>query len=56
MTFQNLPQNDPLKRRPSIEKARNEILWEPKISLNIGLKKTIEYFKNIYPEFIKNKN
>ena len=56
MTFQNLPHNDPLKRRPSIEKARNEILWEPKISLNIGLDKTIEYFKNIYPEFNKNKN
>ena len=37
-------------RRPSIEKARCELLWEPKIPLNIGLDKTIQYFKNIYPE------
>ena len=50
MTFQNLPQNDPVRRRPSIEKARCELLWEPKIPLNIGLDKTIQYFKNIYPE------
>ena len=53
MTFKNLPHNDPLRRRPSIEKARIELLWEPKISLNIGLDKTIQYFKNIYPELSK---
>lgn len=53
MSFKPLPHNDPLRRRPSIEKAKNELHWEPKISLNIGLDKTIQYFKNIYHELNK---
>jgi len=40
-----LPQDDPKKRKPDIEKAKKIIDWQPKISLEEGLKKTIKYFK-----------
>lgn len=40
-----LPQDDPKKRRPDITKARELLDWEPKVSLEVGLQKTIEYFK-----------
>lgn len=43
--FRPLPQDDPLKRRPDITLAKKELGWEPKIPLEEGLKKTIEYFR-----------
>ena len=42
-----LPQDDPLQRRPDISKAKSLLNWEPKVSVDIGLQKTIDYFKNI---------
>jgi UDP-glucuronate decarboxylase len=42
-----LPQDDPKQRKPNIEKAKRILGWEPKISLEEGLKKTIDYFRNI---------
>lgn len=39
-----LPADDPLQRRPDIAKARTLLGWEPKINLDQGLDKTIEYF------------
>ncbi len=42
----NLPENDPKVRKPDITLAKNIIKWEPKIKLNDGLKKTINYFYN----------
>ena len=42
-----LPKDDPLKRKPSIELAKKEIDWEPKIDLDDGLNKTIKYFKKV---------
>ncbi|MDA3793085.1 MAG: SDR family oxidoreductase [Elusimicrobia bacterium] len=39
-----LPVNDPKVRQPDITLAREKLGWEPKISLDEGLKKTIEYF------------
>lgn len=42
-----LPIDDPKVRRPNIDKAKALLKWEPKISLEEGLKKTIEYFKNL---------
>jgi len=39
-----LPADDPLQRKPNIEKARKILGWEPKIQLDAGLKKTIAYF------------
>ena len=40
-----LPQDDPVQRKPVIELAREELGWEPKISLKQGLKKTILYYQ-----------
>jgi len=34
-------------RRPDITKARQVLGWEPKVSLEQGLKETVEYFKSI---------
>jgi UDP-glucuronate decarboxylase len=42
--FMDLPKDDPKKRFPDITKAKNILKWEPKIALNDGLDKTIEYF------------
>ncbi len=42
-----LPTDDPLKRRPDITKAKKLLEWEPKVSLEDGLTKTIEYFKGL---------
>lgn len=47
LKFQPLPEDDPLQRQPDITLARKELLWEPKIPLDHGLQKTIEYFKSI---------
>jgi dTDP-glucose 4,6-dehydratase len=45
ITFQELPTDDPRRRRPDITKARNLLGWEPKVSLEEGLALTIEWFK-----------
>jgi UDP-glucuronate decarboxylase len=44
--FAPLPQDDPEKRRPDISLARKVCGWSPKISLEEGLPKTIDYFEN----------
>jgi UDP-glucuronate decarboxylase len=43
----DLPKDDPTKRKPDIELAKKTLNWEPKINLDSGLEKTIEYFKNM---------
>lgn len=42
-----LPQDDPLQRRPNIEKAKALLGWEPVISLREGLIRTIEHFETV---------
>lgn len=42
-----LPQDDPKQRRPDITMAESVLEWKPNIALDEGLKKTIEYFKNV---------
>jgi UDP-glucuronate decarboxylase len=42
-----LPPDDPTQRQPDIWLARKELDWEPKIPLEDGLKRTIEYFTSI---------
>ncbi len=44
--YKPLPKDDPHKRRPDITVAMKNLNWQPKISLNDGLDKTISYFKN----------
>lgn len=38
-------ENDPMRRRPDITKAKTVLGWEPKVDLEEGLAKTIEYYK-----------
>ena len=45
--FKDLPQDDPKQRQPDITLAKKELDWEPKIKLEDGLVKTIEYFRKI---------
>ncbi|MCD4698768.1 MAG: SDR family oxidoreductase [Bacteroidales bacterium] len=47
LVFEPLPEDDPMQRQPDITLARKELKWEPKISLEEGLKPTIAYFKSI---------
>lgn len=42
-----LPQDDPKQRKPDIHRAKIILGWEPKINLDVGLVKTIDYFRNI---------
>tara|TARA_B100002052_G_C15878925_1_gene598274 strand:- start:686 stop:1633 length:948 start_codon:yes stop_codon:yes gene_type:complete len=46
ITYQDLPENDPLKRKPDIDMANKVLEWMPIHNLDFGLKKTIDYFKN----------
>jgi UDP-glucuronate decarboxylase len=43
-----LPADDPTQRRPDISKAKSALNWEPKVSLEEGLQKTIRYFRSLY--------
>ena len=44
IVFKPLPQDDPKQRQPDIALARKKLGWEPKVPLDEGLAKTIEYF------------
>jgi UDP-glucuronate decarboxylase len=44
--YKKLPTDDPKQRKPDISLAKKKLHWEPKIKLDEGLIKTIEYFKN----------
>ena len=45
IAFMPLPVDDPHVRCPDITRAKKELKWEPRVSLNEGLEKTIEWFK-----------
>jgi len=47
MIYKDLPSDDPRQRKPDISLAKAKLGWEPKIKLEEGLKKTIEYFRNL---------
>ncbi len=46
-----LPADDPKQRRPDISLAKEKLNWEPKVPLDEGLKKVIEYFEARRPNF-----
>jgi len=43
--FKPLPEDDPKRRRPDISKAQRILGWEPVVSLDEGIRETIEYFR-----------
>ena len=44
IVYRDLPQDDPRRRRPDIERARKELGWVPKVALCVGLERTIAHF------------
>ena len=46
IVYKPLPVDDPKQRRPDITRARTILDWEPKVGLEEGLLKTVDYFKN----------
>ena len=47
IAFKPLPVDDPKVRQPDISRARSMLGWEPKVSLEQGLRRTIEYFRRV---------
>ncbi|HWW55885.1 MAG TPA: UDP-glucuronic acid decarboxylase family protein [Sphingopyxis sp.] len=50
IVFRDLPVNDPMQRRPNVDKARGILGWEPSVGLEQGLDKTIKYFRTLVSE------
>lgn len=46
IVFKQLPEDDPKQRKPDISKAKKILNWEPKVSLEEGLRETIKYFSS----------
>ncbi|XP_060518347.1 UDP-glucuronic acid decarboxylase 1 [Cylas formicarius] len=44
-------EDDPQRRRPDIARAKQYLQWEPKVELNVGLQKTVEYFRQELKRF-----
>lgn len=47
LSFKPLPSDDPKQRQPDIALAKSRLGWEPKVSLEDGLKETIHYFRKV---------
>ncbi len=47
IVYKDLPKDDPQVRQPDITRARSILNWEPKVSRREGLKRTLEYFKQV---------
>lgn len=45
--YKDFPEDDPLQRKPDITLAKDLLGWEPKVSLELGLNSTIDYFKKV---------
>lgn len=51
LSFLALPQDDPRKRKPDINRARESLGWQPNIPLREGLEKTITYFDELLKRY-----
>lgn len=47
ITYKSLPENDPLRRKPDISKAKKILDWEPKVSRKEGFKNVLKYFTRL---------
>lgn len=47
IVYKPLPPDDPKQRQPDITKAKNVLGWKPKVSVDAGLQKTIEYYRSL---------
>ncbi len=47
LIFRPLPEDDPMQRQPDLTLANKELGWRPSTSLDIGLRKTIDYFEEV---------
>jgi dTDP-glucose 4,6-dehydratase len=45
IVFQDLPEDDPARRRPDISKIKERLGWSPRVGLEEGLRETVEYFR-----------
>ena len=45
--FKELPVDDPCRRRPDISLAKEKLGWEPKVQIEEGLRKTVDWFRSI---------
>jgi UDP-glucuronate decarboxylase len=45
--FNPLPENDPKQRQPDISLAKQQLNWQPTVTLENGLKQTICYFEKL---------
>ena len=47
LVYRPLPVDDPIQRCPDISQAKSVLNWEPKVALEAGLKRTIDYFERL---------
>lgn len=50
IVYESLPQDDPTQRCPDISRARDVLGWQPQTDLEIGLDRTVRYFKELLQE------
>ena len=46
LCFEPLPEDDPIRRRPDITRARKLLGWEPQVQLTEGLARSLDFFKS----------
>ncbi|WP_243373915.1 UDP-glucuronic acid decarboxylase family protein [Geotalea sp. SG265] len=50
VVYKELPADDPKQRQPDISLAQEKLDWRPKVDVETGLKKTIDYFSSLIPK------
>lgn len=56
VVYKDLPQDDPMKRRPDISVAKKVLDWEPKVGREQGMKITYDYFKSLSKEELEKRD